>query len=99
MNCALCKYRSSLLGFEDEVNLAQESHHHHVEGLQESCKLCESECTGDCESEENHSGLNQASERENHSHSHLHHPYPNAEHPLGPLSLRNYNTFKKPEGK
>ena len=33
MNCQLCKYREQVLGFEDEVGLAQESHHHHVEGI------------------------------------------------------------------
>ncbi len=33
MNCALCKYREQILGFEAEVGLAQESHHHHVEGI------------------------------------------------------------------
>jgi sirohydrochlorin cobaltochelatase len=33
MNCALCKYREQVLGFEDEVGLAQQSHHHHVEGI------------------------------------------------------------------
>ncbi len=33
MNCQLCKYREQMLGFEDEVGLAQESHHHHVEGV------------------------------------------------------------------
>jgi sirohydrochlorin cobaltochelatase len=33
MNCALCKYREQVLGFEDEVGLPQESHHHHVEGI------------------------------------------------------------------
>ncbi len=32
MNCALCKYRSNLLGFEDEVGYEQVSHHDHVEG-------------------------------------------------------------------
>ena len=32
MNCAMCKYRAQVLGFEAEVGLAQESHHHHVEG-------------------------------------------------------------------
>ena len=30
MNCAMCKYREQVLGFEAEVGLAQESHHHHV---------------------------------------------------------------------
>ncbi len=33
MNCGLCKYREQVLGFEDQVGLAQESHHHHVEGI------------------------------------------------------------------
>ncbi|MEM7071563.1 MAG: sirohydrochlorin chelatase [Pseudomonadota bacterium] len=33
MNCQLCKYREQVLGFEDEIGLAQESHHHHVEGV------------------------------------------------------------------
>lgn len=33
MNCQLCKYRTRIFGFEDEVALPQESHHHHVEGI------------------------------------------------------------------
>ena len=33
MNCQLCKYREQVLGFEDQVGLPQESHHHHVEGI------------------------------------------------------------------
>jgi sirohydrochlorin cobaltochelatase len=33
MNCQLCKYRTQVLGFEAEVGLPQESHHHHVEGI------------------------------------------------------------------
>jgi sirohydrochlorin cobaltochelatase len=33
MNCGLCKYRAHVLGFEAEVGLPQESHHHHVEGI------------------------------------------------------------------
>ena len=33
MNCGLCKYREQALGFEDEIGLIQESHHHHVEGI------------------------------------------------------------------
>ncbi len=35
MNCALCKYRSNLLGFESEVGYEQMSHHNHVEGCLE----------------------------------------------------------------
>jgi len=33
MNCKLCKYRERIVGFADEVGLAQQSHHHHVEGI------------------------------------------------------------------
>ncbi len=33
MNCALCKYRAQMLGFETEMGLPQASHHHHVEGI------------------------------------------------------------------
>lgn len=33
MNCQMCKYRMQVLGFEAEVGLPQESHHHHVEGI------------------------------------------------------------------
>ena len=49
MNCASCKYRSNLFGFEKEVGMIQESHHEHVEGLGISCDLCDSECNGACE--------------------------------------------------
>jgi sirohydrochlorin cobaltochelatase len=55
-NCALCKYRTAVLGFEAEVGAPQESHHHHVEGQGASapgsnvadCVLCDSFCTGLC---------------------------------------------------
>ncbi|MEP3524368.1 MAG: sirohydrochlorin chelatase [Hyphomicrobiales bacterium] len=47
MNCSMCKYRAQVLGFEDQVGLPQESHHHHVEGIgtiaPEDCP-----CKGDC---------------------------------------------------
>ena len=33
MNCSLCKYRSNLLGFENEVGLSQHSHHDHVNSI------------------------------------------------------------------
>lgn len=47
MNCALCKYRAQVLGFEDQVGLPQESHHHHVEGIGTvAAKDCP--CKGDC---------------------------------------------------
>ena len=33
MNCQMCKFREQVLGFEDQIGLPQESHHHHVEGI------------------------------------------------------------------
>jgi sirohydrochlorin cobaltochelatase len=55
-NCAMCKYRVQVLGFEAEVGAPQESHHHHVEGQGASapgsnvadCRLCGDFCTGEC---------------------------------------------------
>jgi sirohydrochlorin cobaltochelatase len=55
-NCAMCKYRVQVLGFEAEVGAVQESHHHHVEGQGASapgsnvadCALCDTFCTGLC---------------------------------------------------
>ena len=75
MNCSLCKYRTNLLGFEKEVGFPQKSHHHHVEGTSEGCTLCEDECTSECE-------INL------HDHDHDRMPYPRADHPLGPVTLR-----------
>ena len=72
MNCQMCKYREQVLGFEDEVGLAQQSHHHHVEGIG----------TGDGHG--HHHGDHGHDHHHNHGH---HHPYPHADHPLGPRSL------------
>ena len=47
MNCQLCKYREQVLGFEDQVGMAQESHHHHVEGIGGGLENCP--CKGDCD--------------------------------------------------
>lgn len=94
MNCSLCKYRAQVLGFEQDVGRAQESHHHHVEGIAESCTLCERECTGACQPDGTpvHShGLERG-----HDHSHHHPPYPHADHPMGPNSLRSSNPPRKP---
>ncbi len=68
MNCALCKYRSNLIGFESEVGYEQISHHNHVEGCLDMCP-----------------------ENKEHEHSHEHFPYPHADHPLGPVTLRSLN--------
>lgn len=102
MNCSLCKYRAQVLGFETEVGAPQHSHHHHVEGLTECCTLCERECTGACQPDgvplplghdhshsHSHSHSHDQGRSHDSGHSHGHHPpYPQADHPLGPRSLR-----------
>ena len=101
MNCSLCKYRSNLFGFEKEVGLVQESHHDHLEGLGISCDLCNPECNGACEIESERISNYQVKSNlliegsspnhENiHDNDHHYHQsiYPNAKHPLGPVTLR-----------
>ena len=103
MNCSTCKYRSNLFGFEKEVGLTQESHHDHVEGLGISCDLCDPECNGACEIQNQipthnleKSNLEEDDcylehEHDHHHHHHHHHNhsiYPNSKHPLGPVTLR-----------
>ena len=99
MNCSLCKYRAQVLGFEHEVGAAQHSHHHHVEGLVESCTLCERECTGACQPDGIPIPLGAGRPQlgpqhdhphvhgDEHAHGHTHTPYPHADHPLGPRTL------------
>jgi len=93
MNCSLCKYRAQVLGFEREVGAPQHSHHHHVEGLVESCTLCERECTGACQPDGVPVPLggpvaDHGHGQEAHHHHHHHPVYPHADHPLGPRTLR-----------
>jgi sirohydrochlorin cobaltochelatase len=81
MNCALCKYREQVLGFEDEVGMPQESHHHHVEGIG----------TGDGGRHHHHHDEGHGHDdghHHHHHHDHHHHPYPHADHPLGPVTLK-----------
>ena len=102
-NCAACKYRTPILGFETEVGLPQESHHHHVEGQGasapgsnvETCHLCDDFCTGACRLGDHgldghHHGHDHDHDHHHHheDHVHHHHPYPHANHPLGPESAR-----------
>lgn len=47
MNCQMCKYRDQVLGFEDQIGLPQESHHHHAEGIGGGLEDCP--CEGDCD--------------------------------------------------
>ena len=103
MNCSTCKYRSNLFGFEKEVGMVQESHHDHVEGLGISGDLCDPECNGACEIQNQIPTHNQETSNStggrylehehvhNHDHHHHHHHhsiYPNSKHPLGPVTLR-----------
>ncbi|WP_231388686.1 sirohydrochlorin chelatase [Pseudooceanicola algae] len=79
-NCAICKYRTQVLGFEAEVGAPQESHHHHVEGQGASapgsnvadCRLCDSFCTGECrlEGDPHH---HDHDHDHDHGHGHGHH--------------------------
>ena len=103
MNCSLCKYRAQVLGFEQDVGRAQKSHHHHVEGLAESCTLCELECTGACQPDgipipvHPHGAHDQsAHDHGGHDHGHHHPLYPHADHPLGPSTLRSSDSLRTP---
>ncbi len=106
MNCSLCKYRAQVLGFEQDVGRAQESHHHHVEGLAESCTLCELECTGACQPDGIPIPMHQHGDHAHGSHNHSdhdhgehghHHPlYPHADHPLGPRTLGSTDSLPTP---
>ena len=82
MNCQLCKYREQVLGFEAEVGLAQESHHHHVEGIGTSDAPSQGhQHDNDHDHDHGHSHAN--------GHEHHHHPYPHADHPLGPKTMKD----------
>ncbi len=93
MNCSMCKYRTQVLGFEQEVGAPQASHHHHVEGQGAAapgsnvadCPKCDDFCTGACRVTHDHDHHHHH-HGEGHDHHH-HPPYPHAEHPLGPRSV------------
>jgi sirohydrochlorin cobaltochelatase len=74
MNCQMCKYRTQVLGFEADVGAAQESHHHHVEGINSNGPF---EIVNHAHHQHDHP----------HDHDHTHAPYPHANHPLGPVSM------------
>ena len=82
MNCQLCKYRDQVLGFEDQVGLPQESHHHHVEGIG-----TDADSGHDHGHEHDHDHDHHHDHDHDHDDDHGHHPYPHAEHPLGPRSM------------
>ncbi len=111
MNCQMCKYRERVLGFEADIGMSQESHHHHVEGIGgglEDCP-CKGDCDASCREEEfclqhglpwtplhthdhehTHGEGYDHSHSHDHTHEHDHHhpPYPHADHPLGPITMR-----------
>jgi len=101
-NCAMCKYRTQVLGFEAEVGAVQESHHHHVEGQGASapgsnvadCALCDTFCTGLCRltAQDAHHYHHHGDHSHDNGHSHSHAPYPHAKHPHGPESARKTRT-------
>jgi sirohydrochlorin cobaltochelatase len=85
MNCQMCKYRTHVLGFEAEVGAAQESHHHHVEGL--AAKEGPFKLETVPHSHDHDYGHDHHHSHE-HGHTHTHAPYPHADHPLGPRTLK-----------
>lgn len=100
MNCSLCKYREQILGFEAEVGLPQESHHHHVEGILDnaaapppksarSVLLYNPAHPHSHAHGHHHQGDDHAHNHDHsHDHDHGHFPYPHTDHPLGPRSLK-----------
>ena len=96
--CIRDRYRSNLFGFEKEVGLVQESHHHHVEGIGISCELCDHECNGACENNDlrfidaqDQIKKTNNDQKHNQDDHHHHNIYPNSKHPLGPVTLRLLN--------
>ena len=101
MNCQMCKYREQVLGFENQIGLTQQSHHHHVEGIGgglENCP-CKGDCDASCREEEFckkhnlpwtpiHNHHHHHDHEHGHEHGHHHHPYPRADHPHGPKSVK-----------
>jgi sirohydrochlorin cobaltochelatase len=87
MNCKMCKYRERILGFEAEVGLAQESHHHHVEGVGTGGAPGHARDHEHAHDHGHDHGNGHADDR-GHDHGHHHHPYPHADHPLGPRTLK-----------
>ena len=101
MNCQLCKYRTQVLGFEADVGAVQESHHHHVEGIgtgtaPEGPFALASRPEAAHGHGHHHHGHGHdhghdhghGHDHHDHDHGHTHAPYPHADHPLGPRTLK-----------
>jgi sirohydrochlorin cobaltochelatase len=82
MNCALCKYRSQILGFEAEVGLTQRSHHHHVEGIGTDAEHFHDGASGHHSHVKGH--LDDHGGHHQHHDHHHHQAHPHARHPHGP---------------
>lgn len=81
MNCQMCKYRTQVLGFEADVGAVQESHHHHVEGINAKGPF-------EIVNHAHHHHGHDHSHDHSHDDGHTHAPYPHASHPLGPVSMK-----------
>jgi sirohydrochlorin cobaltochelatase len=99
MNCGLCKYREQVLGFEAEVGLPQEGHHHHVEGIGTNKDKPQDHDHSHAHDhghdhdhdhshghEHGHSHGHEHGHDHGHEHDHGHHhpPHPHADHRHGP---------------
>ena len=73
MNCQLCKYREQVLGFEAEVGLAQESHHHHVEGLNDRAPDAAQARAASATQPDAHAHAHAHDHDHDHDHGHGHH--------------------------
>lgn len=93
MNCQMCKYRTQILGFEAEVGAPQESHHHHVEGIGAGAAAPQFALDPNAGITVTLAGHGHRHHDHGHhhddGHTHTHAPYPHADHPLGPKSMRN----------
>jgi sirohydrochlorin cobaltochelatase len=88
MNCQMCKYRTQVLGFEAEIGAPQESHHHHVEGVGVGMQAHTHHDHDPHHGHHHHEHDHHHHHGNGHGHTHTHAPYPHADHPLGPRSLR-----------
>ncbi|MGH6880118.1 MAG: CbiX/SirB N-terminal domain-containing protein, partial [Hypericibacter sp.] len=97
MNCGLCKYREQVLGFEAEVGLPQQSHHHHVEGIGTNKDAPNGASQGGSllplkpVADHHHHGDghhhdhgHSHAQDHGHDHGHAHVPHPHANHRHGP---------------
>jgi sirohydrochlorin cobaltochelatase len=93
MNCGLCKYREQVLGFEAEVGLPQQSHHHHVEGIGTNKDAASAvpasllplkQVDGHHHHHHGHGNGHDHGHDHDHDHGHSHVPHPHANHRHGP---------------